>query len=81
MAKQTASLGKQERLMSPADSRRQALDKIRAEVRKHIPADVSLVDELIRERRQEAARDEAEAASPVTVRSVLPARPVRAERC
>jgi len=81
MAKQTASLGKQERLTSPADSRRQALDKICAEMRKHIPAGVSLVDEFIRERRQEAARDEAEAASPGTVRSVLLARPGRAEGC
>lgn len=56
-------------------SRRQALDEICAEVRKHIPAGVSLAGELIRERRQEAARDEAEAASPALDRTAYTAKP------
>lgn len=38
---------------------RQALEEIQAEARKLIPRDVSLVDELIAERRRDAAREEA----------------------
>lgn len=39
---------------------RQVIKDIQAMVKQHIPEDVSLVDELIRERRAEAAREEAE---------------------
>lgn len=38
-------------------SRRQALDRLRALVRKHVGEGRSLADELIAERRQEAARE------------------------
>jgi AbrB family looped-hinge helix DNA binding protein len=41
-------------------SRKQALEKIREELRKRIPPGVSLVDELIRERRDEVRREEEE---------------------
>ena len=39
-------------------SRRQALERIQEEVRRHSRPGVSVVDELIRERRREALRDE-----------------------
>lgn len=39
-------------------SRRQALERLREEIRKHIPPEISLADELIRERRKEAEREE-----------------------
>ncbi|MCX8086390.1 MAG: AbrB/MazE/SpoVT family DNA-binding domain-containing protein [Rhodocyclaceae bacterium] len=38
-------------------SRRAQLERARALVRRYVPADVSLVDELIAERRAEAARE------------------------
>lgn len=38
-------------------SRRAQLDRARALVRKYVPAGISLVDELIAERRAEAARE------------------------
>jgi AbrB family looped-hinge helix DNA binding protein len=41
-------------------SRKMALESIRAEVLKHIKPGVSLVDELIRERREEVRREEEE---------------------
>jgi len=41
-------------------SRRQAIEQIRAEVLKHIRPGVSLVDELIRERREEVRREDEE---------------------
>ena len=41
-------------------SRKQALEKIREEIRKHVPPGVSLVDELLRERREEVRREEEE---------------------
>jgi len=41
-------------------SRKQALERIQEEVRKHLRPGVSVVDELIRERRAEARRDERE---------------------
>jgi AbrB family looped-hinge helix DNA binding protein len=37
-----------------------ALKRVREIVRKYVPEDVSLADELIRERREEAAREERE---------------------
>jgi AbrB family looped-hinge helix DNA binding protein len=43
-------------LMTPA----QAMWEIQEEVLKHVPPGVSLVDELIEERRQEAAREDEE---------------------
>lgn len=39
-------------------TRKQALDRIRAEIRKHIPAGVSLADELLADRRREAADED-----------------------
>jgi len=41
-------------------SRKQALERIQEEVRKHLRPGVSVVDELIRERRAEARREEQE---------------------
>ena len=41
-------------------SRKQALEALQEEVRKHLRPGVSVVDELIRERRAEARRDEQE---------------------
>jgi len=41
-------------------SRKQALERIQEEVRKHVRPGVSVVDGLIRERRAEARRDERE---------------------
>jgi len=39
-------------------SRRQALERLREEIRKHVPPEISLADELIRERRKEVKREE-----------------------
>jgi AbrB family looped-hinge helix DNA binding protein len=39
-------------------TRKQALDRIRAEIRKHIPAGVSLADELLTDRRREASEED-----------------------
>jgi len=41
-------------------SRRQAIEQLRAEVQKNLRPGVSLVDELIRERREEVRREEEE---------------------
>jgi AbrB family looped-hinge helix DNA binding protein len=41
-------------------SRRQAIEQIRAEVLKHIKPGVSLVEELIRDRREEVRREDEE---------------------
>lgn len=41
-------------------SRKQALERIREEIRKHVPPGVSLVDELLLERREEVRREEEE---------------------
>jgi bifunctional DNA-binding transcriptional regulator/antitoxin component of YhaV-PrlF toxin-antitoxin module len=41
-------------------SQKQALDQIREELRKRIPPGRSVVDELIRDRREEVRRDEEE---------------------
>jgi bifunctional DNA-binding transcriptional regulator/antitoxin component of YhaV-PrlF toxin-antitoxin module len=38
-------------------TQKEALRRIRALVRKHVPEGVSLVDELIKDRREEAAND------------------------
>jgi AbrB family looped-hinge helix DNA binding protein len=43
-------------------SRSQALAKVRAEIRKYIPAGQDLAEELIRDRRAEVAREDEEAA-------------------
>ena len=40
-------------------TRKEALKLLRELVRKHVPEEVSLVDELIRDRREEVARGEA----------------------
>lgn len=40
-------------------TQKEALRRLQALVRKHVPNGVSLVDELIRDRREEAAREEA----------------------
>jgi AbrB family looped-hinge helix DNA binding protein len=40
-------------------TRKQALERVRAEVRRHVPAGVSLADELNAERRHEAAAEDA----------------------
>lgn len=40
---------------------KEALRRLQELVRKHVPEGVSLVDELIRDRREEAAREEADA--------------------
>jgi len=40
-------------------TREQALAKIRAEIRKHVPTSVSLADELLADRRREAAEEDA----------------------
>ena len=45
------------RALHAADSRREQLRRASALVRKYVPENVSLVDELIAERRAEAARD------------------------
>lgn len=41
-------------------TKRQALEKAQAFFRQYIPADISLVDELLAERRLEAAREHGE---------------------
>lgn len=40
-------------------TQKEALRRLQALVRKHVPKGVSLVDELIRDRREEVAREEA----------------------
>ena len=40
-------------------TRKQALERVRAKVRKYVPERVSLADELIADRRQEAAEENA----------------------
>ncbi len=44
--------------------RRAAIRRIREDLRRIVPAGVSLADELIADRRAEAAREEAEASGP-----------------
>ena len=39
-------------------TRKQALDRIRAEIRRHLPAGISLADELLADRRREAAEED-----------------------
>src|SRR5580698_730820 len=54
-------------------SRRQAIEEIRAEIRKRVPPGVSLVDELLRERREEVRRKDEEIRRSKTAREA-PAR-------
>lgn len=51
----TVSLGRDGELR--IETRKQRLHRAQTLVRKYIPANVSLVDELIRERREEAERE------------------------
>ena len=51
-----STLDNELRVLSP----RQALDMLRAELRQHLAPGVSLADELIRERREEARREDEE---------------------
>ena len=39
-------------------TRKQALDRIRAEILRHLPAGISLADELLADRRREAAEED-----------------------
>ncbi len=47
-------------------SRTAALRELQAQVRRYVPEGVSLVDELLAERRAEAAEEAAEEAEPAT---------------
>lgn len=61
-------------------SRRQALERIRAEVLKHIQPGVSLADELIRERREEVRREDEEFRRSVARRKAQTSRVARKSR-
>jgi len=61
-------------------SRWQAIEQIRAEVLKHIPPGVSLVDELIRERREEVRREDEEYRRSVARRKARARRTARKSR-
>ena len=61
-------------------SRKMALESIRAEVRKHIKPGVSLVDELIRDRRAEVRREEEEYRRSIARRKMNAHRTAKASR-